>query len=110
MVRWAKTMQAAAVASALAVSGEAAAATIFGTIQQTTQQVNQPVANTQVVLSCGGREVADTQTDHRGTYRLTTDWTGRCELQIRGVSAEVILYRDPTRYDFNIKGESLIRR
>ena len=110
MAKWARTVKAVVVASALAVSGEAVAATIYGTIRQG----NQPVANTPVVLICGGNKAAETNTDGRGAYRLTTGRTGRCELQIHGASSEVILYQDPIRYDFEIVGgggqTSLIRR
>ena len=110
MANWARTVKAAVVASALVVSGEAAAATIYGTIRQG----SQPVTNAPVVLSCGGSEAATTNTDARGAYRLTTGRTGRCNLQIRGASTEVILYQDPIRYDFEIVGGggqlSLIRR
>jgi len=110
MARWAMTVKVAVAASALVLCGEAAAATIYGTIQQG----NQPVASTPVVLTCGGNEAARTNTDARGAYRLTTGLTGRCNLQIRGASTEVILYQDPIRYDFEIVGgggqTSLIRR
>jgi hypothetical protein len=105
------TVTAAAVALTLIITRDSAAATIFGTIQEN----RQPIPNgTPVVLNCGGNEVARTVTDPRGSYRLTTNRTGPCSLQVRGLNAEVILYQDPTSYDFEILGSGnqsrLIRR
>lgn len=99
MARWAGTVMAAAVA-VLALSREADAATIFGAIHQG----NRPVVNAPVALVCRGTEAARTTTDARGGYRLTANETGRCTLEVRGGSTEVILYQDPTRYDFDLVG------
>lgn len=109
MARWTMTVTVAAVGFVLAVSERVDAATIYGTIQSG----SQPVTNAPVSLTCPGAEARPTNTDGRGTYRLTVGRTGRCTLQIRGVSAQVILYEDPTRYDFEIVGGAqprLIRR
>lgn len=106
MPKWATTVKAATVAAALLVPGEAAAATIYGMIQQG----NQPVRNTPVVLNCGGAEAGRTTTDDRGNYRITTPRTGSCNLQVGGASGEVTLYQDPTRYNFDVVGKGLNRR
>lgn len=106
MPKWTTTVKAVTIAAALLVSGEAAAATIYGMIQQG----NQPIRNTPVVLICGGAEVARSTTDDRGNYRITTPRTGSCNLQVGGASGEVTLYQDPTRYNFEISGARLIRR
>jgi hypothetical protein len=105
MPKWVSTVKAVIVAAALLVSGEAAAATIYGMIQQG----NQPVRNAQVVLTCGAEE-AKTTTDDRGNYRITTPRTGSCKLQVGGASGEVTLYQDPTRYNFEMSGARLVRR
>jgi hypothetical protein len=106
MARWTMMVGIGVVASVLAIPGAAAAATIYGIIQQG----NQPVSNTQVVLACGGTEVARATTDDRGNYRLTVARTGRCDLQVGGASGQVNLYPDPTRYNFEMAGTRLIRR
>ena len=80
-------------------AGQAAAATIYGIIQAG----NQPVANTPVSVACPGADGQAT-TDGRGTYRVTVARTGRCTLQVRGATAQVILYEEPTRYDFELQG------
>jgi hypothetical protein len=106
MSKFAMTAKTATVLAALLVSGEAAAATIYGMIQQG----NQPVRNTPVVLNCGGAEAGRTTTDDRGNYRITTPRTGTCSLQVGGASGGVTLYQDPTRYNFDVVGTSLNRR
>jgi hypothetical protein len=94
---------------ALALASEVSAATIYGTLQEG----GQPLSNLKVDLQCQGRRDSR-QTDARGTYRFTVSWTGRCELSARGGSSTVILYNEPTRYDFEIRQvggrPSLIRR
>ena len=104
------TVTVAAIAFVLAVSGQVAAATIYGTIQAS----KQPVGNAPVSLACPGETKPGT-TDARGTYRLTVGRPGqRCTFQVRGASAPVILYEEPTRYDFELAGGGaqprLIRR
>ena len=105
MRRCALTATAAALAFALYGAGPAAAATIYGIIQAS----NQPVANAPVSVACPGAE-AKTTTDARGTYRLTVARTGRCTLEVRGAASPVILYEEPTRYDFEVAGARLMRR
>lgn len=94
---------------ALAVPGYLEAATIYGMIHEG----GRPLANTGIELSCGGRRETG-QTDDRGAYRFTVRQTGRCELRAQGSSVPVILYDQPTRYDFEIRREDgrtqLIRR
>ena len=97
MASWATPAKTLAIACALATSGPLAAATIYGTIQEG----NQPLSTTPVVLSCSGAE-ATTNTDQRGNYRLTLNRTGRCILKVGGGSAQVAVYDDPTRYNFEI--------
>src|SRR5215468_5820891 len=101
---WAVTI--ATVLWMLIFAAAAAAATIYGVIQQG----NQPVRNAPVVLACGGTEVAQARTDDRGNYRLTAAQTGRCSLRVGGASGEVMLYQEPTRYNFEAEGPRLIRR
>jgi hypothetical protein len=109
MARRAITVAVALITPLLGVSGPVDAATIYGMIREN----NHPVVNAPIVLDCAGTKTS-TNTDGRGTYRLTLDRTGRCNLTIRGVPAQVILYVDPSRYDFEISGGSgptrLIRR
>ena len=104
--RWTTAIQVGTVACALAVTAEAAAATIYGFIQQD----NRPVANGQLVLKCGGTEAARAVTDDRGNYRMSAARTGRCSLHLGNASGEVVLYAEPTRYDFEIRGPVLYRR
>ena len=92
-------LTAASIVSVLIVADPAAAATIYGIIHEG----GGPAASAPVTLSCGGAQTR-TNTDGRGTYRLTVARPGRCSLDVRGVSVPVILYEDPTRYDFEIVG------
>lgn len=109
MTRRARVAIAAGLGLALALPRPAAAATIYGAIQE----AGKPVADVPIVLMCDGQREAG-RTDARGTYRFTIGRTGRCELQVQGDSAPIIVYDDPTRYDFEIRREGgrprLIRR
>ena len=108
MTRWAIVAAAVGLGLALAV-GDVEAATIYGTIRQG----GRPLPAVEVELVCDGRRAAG-QTDSRGTYRFTVSRTGRCQLGVQGASAPVILYDEPTRYDFEVRREGgrqrLIRR
>jgi hypothetical protein len=106
ITRWTMAVQVGAFVCALAISAEAAAATIYGFIQEN----NQPVRRREVVLNCGGKEAARAVTDDRGNYRITTGRTGRCTLVVNSVSSGVVLYTEPTQYNFEIRGAQLIRR
>jgi hypothetical protein len=99
MGRCATTVTIAVLALVLAEAGQATAATIYGIIQAS----NKPVANTPVSVACAGTEGRAT-TDERGTYRITVERTGRCTLQVHGATTQVILYEEPTRYDFELVG------
>jgi len=99
-------VQVGAFVCALAVSAEAAAATIYGFIRQD----NQPVRTKEVVLNCGRTEAARAVTDNRGYYRITTARTGTCILVVGGASGDVVLYMEPTQYNFEISNARLIRR
>jgi len=109
MTRPAMAAAAAGFGLALVLPGQVAAATIYGTIQE----AGRLVANVGVELLCDGTRESS-QTDARGTYRFTVNRTGRCQLQVQGGSAPIILYDEPTRYDFEIRREAgrprLIRR
>ncbi len=109
MTRWATVTTAMALGLALAIPGYVAAATIYGMIQQG----GRPLADTGVELSCDGKRESR-QTDARGAYRFTVSQTGRCQLHVQGASAPVIVYDDPTRYDFEVRqdggGPRLIRQ
>jgi hypothetical protein len=105
MNRWAVSMIIATALGVALVPGQVNAATIYGTIRQD----GKPVAKARVELVCGASSVRS-QTDVRGTYRFTVNQTGRCELQVQGSSARVILYDEPTRYDFDVRQESDGRR
>lgn len=88
----------------------ALAATILGSVSRN----NQPAANLPLTLACPGGS-ASGQTDARGTYRLTVNASGKCQLTAEGASAEVILYnQSPTQYDFILQGSGaaakLVRR
>lgn len=91
---------ATALALALTVPAPGEAATIYGTIRQG----GKPVANADVELACArGRD--SRRTDARGAYRFTINQAGRCVLRVLGASSPVILYEDPTRYDFDVRQE-----
>ena len=107
--RWTVVVQMSALACALGISAEAAAATIYGFIHEN----DQPVVRKEVVLKCGGDvETGKATTDQRGNYRITAARTGRCDLVVDRdrASGGVILYTEPTQYNFDIKGGRLIRR
>lgn len=105
MTRWAIVVIASGLALALATAGHVAAATIYGTIREG----DRPLENAKIELLCAGKRVSQ-QTDARGTYRFTISQTGRCRLEIEGGSAPVIVYDEPTRYDFEIRQEGGRRR
>jgi hypothetical protein len=88
------------------VSVEATAATIYGLILRD----SRPAINVQVILRCGDAEAAKAVTDDHGNYRLTAGRTGPCKLFANGASGDVVLYTEPTRYDFEIRGNTLARR
>jgi len=104
--RWRMMIEIAAFVSAIAVPVEAAAATIYGFIQAN----NQPVRTQEVVLNCQGTQTAKAVTDDRGNYRITTTRTGRCNLVVGDASGDVVLYTEPTQYNFDIVNRQLIRR
>ncbi|MGH7307787.1 MAG: hypothetical protein ACREK6_03750 [Candidatus Rokuibacteriota bacterium] len=89
----------------LTTAGPVAAATIYGTIQEG----GRPLEKATVELSCDGKRQSQ-QTDARGTYRFTVSRTGRCQLHLQGGSAPVIVYDEPTRYDFEVRQEDGRRR
>lgn len=88
----------------LVLAGDVHAATIYGTIYRN----NQPVRNTELRFDCWrGPPV---RTDDRGSYRLTANHMGQCNLVINDASGVVIFYQDPTRFDFDVDGRQLRRR
>lgn len=106
--RWTVVVQMSALACALGISAEAAAATIYGFIHEN----NQPVVRKEVALKCGDVEAGKAITDERGNYRITATRTGRCDLVVDRdrASGGVVLYTEPTQYNFDIIGGRLIRR
>ena len=92
-------------AALLTTERDASAATIFGTIYQN----NQPLPNKNLNFDCA-KVAMPSKTDDRGNYRLSVNHMGRCTLSIGAVSAVVIFYQDPTRYDFDFDGSQLRRR
>ena len=106
MARRSLTMSAAIVIAGalLTLVGDVSAATIYGTIYRN----NQPLRNIELRFDCWrGTPI---RTDDRGTYRLTTNHMGQCNLVINDASGVVIFYPDPTLYDFDIDGRQLRRR
>ena len=97
------------VAAALLGAGNAAAATIYGALSEG----GQPVAGATLELKCGG-ETSAAKTDARGAYRFTVNQSGKCELRAAGGVAPIILYAEPTRYDYEVRraggGATLVRR
>lgn len=98
------------VAAWLAAAGPAAAATIYGSLTQG----GQPLANAALELRCGNERPLPGTTDTRGSYRFTVGATGNCELLVQGALARVVVYPEPTRYDFDLRkgkeGLELARR
>lgn len=86
------------VAAALLGAGHAVAATIYGALSEG----GQPVAGAPLELRCGA-EASAAKTDARGAYRFTVGQTGKCELRAAGAVTPIILYNEPTRYDFEVR-------
>jgi hypothetical protein len=89
----------------LAIDKDASAATIFGTVYLN----NQPYANKELTLNCGSGPLTS-NTDARGSYRLNANHVGPCTLSSGTLTTEVILYQNPSRYDFDVSGSQLRRR
>lgn len=86
------------------LSGLAAAGTIYGVILENGRPVSAPLT-----LKCGARQ-ATTTPDQRGSYNLNVDAIGRCNLQVAGGTAEITVYDNPTRYNFELVGQGANRR
>lgn len=85
----------------LALAVPVHAATILGTVYRD----DKPVANLALSLSCPGAAAAASQTDARGSYQLSINASGKCELTAAGARASVVLFNQaPTQYDFNLQG------
>ncbi len=101
--------RAAFVVAALLGAAHVGAATIYGALSEG----GQPVAGAAVELKCGA-DASAAKTDARGAYRFTVSQTGKCELRAAGAVAPIILYNEPTRYDYEIRraggSASLVRR
>ena len=83
------------------------AATIYGTVTQG----GTPLRQTRIELVCGN--ASDWRlTDDHGSYRLTVPTTGRCRLTVNNASANVIVYDEPTHYDWAYQQQpaQLLRR
>ena len=102
--------RAAALAAVALAGAPAAAATIYGSLQQG----GAPLADVPIELACPRLSVDARRTDARGAYRFATNAIGRCELRVAGASTQVIVYTEPTRYDYELRRDSagvhLIRR
>jgi len=97
--------KAVALACATLVS-PAMAATIYGSIQRS----SQPVQQQEVVLTCGDTEVARATTDDRGKYRISANRTGNCRVTVGSASGNVVLYPErPTQYNFEVRDGTLFR-
>ncbi len=87
----------------------ALAATIYGTIQEN----GAARSNVEVGLACDGNRIVQ-RTDARGTYRFSLPRTGHCALDVQGASTRIVVYDEPTRYDFELRRGSgrptLVRR
>lgn len=83
---------------------EVDAATIYGTIFRN----NQPVQNAQLTFDCWRGNVVNT--DIRGGYRVSINFTGRCTMTLGKATGLVIFYPEPTRFDFDLVGDQLKRR
>ena len=86
------------VAAALLGAGQAGAATIYGALSEG----GQPVAGAALELKCGA-DASAAKTDARGAYRFTVSQSGKCELRVAGAVAPIILYNEPTRYDYEVR-------
>lgn len=88
----------------LTLAADVSAATIYGTIFRN----NQPVQNAQLTFDCWRGNVVNT--DARGSYRVSINFTGRCTMALGNVTALVVFYPEPTRFDFDLVGDQLKRR
>jgi hypothetical protein len=90
-----------AASAALVLVVPAFAATILGTLYRD----DKPVVDLPLSLACPGVPVAAAQTDSRGSYQLSINASGKCELLAGGARATVVLFNQaPTQYDFNLQG------
>lgn len=89
-------------------TGHALAATIYGTLTSG----GQPLA-AELTLQCGDRSLPG-RSDARGAYRFTVERTGSCELRVAGATTPVVVYNEPTRYDYDLRRSgntaALVRR
>jgi hypothetical protein len=90
--------RAAVIVGALLGAGHAVAATIYGALSEG----GQAVVGAPLELKCGA-DASAVKTDARGAYRFTVNQTGKCELHVAGAMAPIILYNEPTRYDYEIR-------
>ncbi|MBP6778477.1 MAG: hypothetical protein KA151_14635 [Piscinibacter sp.] len=95
-------------AALAACTGPALAATIYGTLTSGGQAL---VA--ELTLQCGDKSLPG-KSDARGAYRFTVERTGSCELRVAGAVATVVVYNEPTRYDYDLRRSAntaaLVRR
>lgn len=87
----------AALALATLASGQAGAATIYGTLTRD----GKAFANAAVLLNCQ-QLISAGQADANGNFRLTINASGRCRLVVDSKSAEVVLGDEPTRRNFDV--------
>lgn len=70
-------------------------ATIYGTVTQD----GAPLRQARIELLCGTSKDWRS-TDDLGSYRLAVRSTGSCRLTVLDASAPVMVYEEPTRYDW----------
>jgi hypothetical protein len=86
------------VAAAVAVPCSASAGEIFGTIRDG----KRPLVGAKVEIRCGDSSYTG-RTDKYGGYSISVPKRGRCTLHVSGKSRVVQSFRQPAKFDFNIK-------
>lgn len=93
-------MPAVGTAVLLLAAGPVAAATIYGSLSEN----QQPAGNRQIELLCPGQgSLPPVTTDARGSYRITVNAVGKCEVRVDTLTAPVILSVNPAQYNFDIR-------
>lgn len=76
----------------------AQAAGFYGSLTVDGQLPGRPI---EMQLVCGGQPLASTTADRRGSYQFGIDRSARdCVVRVGDASAPVVIYANPTRYDF----------
>jgi len=99
MVHLSESRCVALTAILVAVSGPAAAATIYGSVSE--RQL--PAANRPMELVCPGQSPIRGATDEHGSYRFTVSAVGSCIVRMGPAEAPVILSVNPAQYNFELR-------